>query len=229
MVIILFNKDTTSLRLITMIVVVVVTLMVTHQKIFIAVKPVRTCRMHFLYIVHRQAFITSVTLITVVAVMMMMVTIITVKNRLLWSLLEPAECTWIVTLASLWFQYFVDMCLTTLLLLLVYPRTHLWDILIHFASYKLLTVLRFNLKSTEICCHWRSASPCSSHILKYFSMKLFIWLAVWLTPSLPEPVKCSGWKMHRNACKQYIFRSYNFYFQCFYFFDANPFTWQWEK
>ena len=148
---------------------------------------------------------------------MMMVTKMTVKKRLLWSLLEPAECTWIVTLASLWFRYFVDMYLTTLLLLLVYPRTHLWYILIHFSSHKLLTVLRFNLKSAEICCHWRFASPCPCHILKCFSMKLFIWLAVWLTPSLPEPVKCSGWKMYKSACKQYIFRSYNFYFQCFEF------------
>ena len=35
-----------------------------------------------------------------------------------------------------------------------------------------------------------------------------------LTPSLPQPVKFLGWKMHRHACKQYILRSYNIYFQC---------------
>ena len=35
-----------------------------------------------------------------------------------------------------------------------------------------------------------------------------------LTPSLPQPVKFPGWKMHERACKLYIFRSYNTYFQC---------------
>ena len=30
-----------------------------------------------------------------------------------------------------------------------------------------------------------------------------------LTPSLPQPVQCPGWKMHGHACKQCIFRSYN--------------------
>ena len=35
-----------------------------------------------------------------------------------------------------------------------------------------------------------------------------------LTPSLPWPVKFSGWKMHGHTCKQYIFHSYNIYFQC---------------
>ena len=35
-----------------------------------------------------------------------------------------------------------------------------------------------------------------------------------LTPSLPQHVKFSGWKMHGRACKQCIFRSYNIYFQC---------------
>ena len=35
-----------------------------------------------------------------------------------------------------------------------------------------------------------------------------------LTPSLPQPVKFPGWKMHGHACKQYIFHSYNIYFQC---------------
>ena len=33
------------------------------------------------------------------------------------------------------------------------------------------------------------------------------WLA--LTPSLPQPVKFLGWKMHRCTCKQNIFWSYN--------------------
>ena len=35
-----------------------------------------------------------------------------------------------------------------------------------------------------------------------------------LTPSLPLPVKFPGWKMNGRSCKQYIFRSYNIYFQC---------------
>ena len=30
-----------------------------------------------------------------------------------------------------------------------------------------------------------------------------------LTPSLPQPVKFPGWKMHERACEQYIFRSCN--------------------
>ena len=38
-----------------------------------------------------------------------------------------------------------------------------------------------------------------------------------LTPSLPQPVKFPGWKMHGHACKQYIFRSCNVYFQCYEF------------
>ena len=39
-------------------------------------------------------------------------------------------------------------------------------------------------------------------------------LTVCLTPSLPQPVNFPGRKMHRRACKPYIFRSYNIYFQC---------------
>ena len=38
-----------------------------------------------------------------------------------------------------------------------------------------------------------------------------------LTPLLPQPVKFPGWKMHVRACKQYIFRSYSIYFQCYTF------------
>ena len=38
-------------------------------------------------------------------------------------------------------------------------------------------------------------------------------LESFLTPSLPQPVKFPGWKMHGRACKQYIFRSCNIYFQ----------------
>ena len=30
-----------------------------------------------------------------------------------------------------------------------------------------------------------------------------------LTPSLPQPVKFPGGKVHAHACKQYIFRSYS--------------------
>ena len=36
-----------------------------------------------------------------------------------------------------------------------------------------------------------------------------------LTPSLPQPVKFPGWKMHVRASKQYIFRSYKIWFQCY--------------
>ena len=34
-----------------------------------------------------------------------------------------------------------------------------------------------------------------------------------LTPSLPQPVQFPGRKMHRRACKQYIFWFYKIYFQ----------------
>ena len=34
-----------------------------------------------------------------------------------------------------------------------------------------------------------------------------------LTPSLIQPVKFLGWRMHRHACKQYIFQSHNICFQ----------------
>ena len=38
-----------------------------------------------------------------------------------------------------------------------------------------------------------------------------------ITPSLPQPVKFLGWMVHRRACKQYIFRSYNICFKCYAF------------
>ena len=38
-----------------------------------------------------------------------------------------------------------------------------------------------------------------------------------LTLSLPQPVKFPGWMMHGRTCKQYIFRSYNIYFQFYAF------------
>ena len=37
------------------------------------------------------------------------------------------------------------------------------------------------------------------------------------TPSLPQPVQFPGWKMHGRAYEQYIFCSYNIYFQCYMF------------
>ena len=46
------------------------------------------------------------------------------------------------------------------------------------------------------------------------------WIAsfiIYRTPSLPQPVKFPGWMMHGCACKQYIFRSNNIYFQCYVF------------
>ena len=45
-------------------------------------------------------------------------------------------------------------------------------------------------------------------------------LARWLnslTPLLPQHVTFPGWMMHWRACKQYIFRSYKIYFQCYAF------------
>ena len=36
-----------------------------------------------------------------------------------------------------------------------------------------------------------------------------------LTPSLPQPVKCPGWKMQGHASKQSIFRPYNICCQCY--------------
>ena len=39
-----------------------------------------------------------------------------------------------------------------------------------------------------------------------------------LTPSLPQPVKLPGWKMHGRAWKQYIFPVlWHVYFQCYEF------------
>ena len=50
-----------------------------------------------------------------------------------------------------------------------------------------------------------------------------------LFPSLPQPVKFPGWKMHGRACKQYIFRSYNTSTFSAVPFDESPFTWQCQK
>ena len=51
-----------------------------------------------------------------------------------------------------------------------------------------------------------------------------------LTPSLPQPVKFPGWKVREQACKQYIFWSYNKYdFNSVRFGDWNPFTYYSEK
>ena len=47
-----------------------------------------------------------------------------------------------------------------------------------------------------------------------------------LTPSLPQPVKCLGWKMHGVTCKLYIFRSIFHLLSCF---DENLFTCQCDK
>ena len=45
-----------------------------------------------------------------------------------------------------------------------------------------------------------------------------------LTPSLPQPVKFPGWKMHGCACEQYMFRSYDASTFTAMTFDENPFT-----
>ena len=50
-----------------------------------------------------------------------------------------------------------------------------------------------------------------------------------LTPSLPQPVKFPGWKMHRHACKQYIFRSHSTSTFSVMHFDENSFTCQCKK
>ena len=39
-------------------------------------------------------------------------------------------------------------------------------------------------------------------------------MLLWLTPSLPQHVQFPGLMMHEHTCTQYIFRSYNSYFQC---------------
>ena len=51
----------------------------------------------------------------------------------------------------------------------------------------------------------------------------------WLTPSLPQPVKISGWKMHGRACKQYISRFYNPSTFSAIRYDESPFTCHCEK
>jgi len=50
-----------------------------------------------------------------------------------------------------------------------------------------------------------------------------------LTPSLPQPVKFPGWKMHRRTCKLYIFWSCNTATFSAMHFDKNSFTCQCEK
>ena len=50
-----------------------------------------------------------------------------------------------------------------------------------------------------------------------------------LTPSLSQPVKFPGWKVHGCACKQSIFQSYNTSTFTAVCFDETPFTCQCEK
>ena len=56
----------------------------------------------------------------------------------------------------------------------------------------------------------------STTILRSFSEQL--------TPSLPQPVKFLGWKVHVSAWKQYISQSYNKPIFNSVGFDENPFT-----
>ena len=49
------------------------------------------------------------------------------------------------------------------------------------------------------------------------SFSLIFFGHVLLTPSLPQPVKCLGWRMHGRTCKQAIFWSCNIYFRCYAF------------
>ena len=44
---------------------------------------------------------------------------------------------------------------------------------------------------------------------KMYAKKVDYFFNFFLTPSLPKPVRFPGWKMHRRACKQYIFRPFN--------------------
>ena len=53
--------------------------------------------------------------------------------------------------------------------------------------------------------------------MQQFVTHLFVWGHVLLTPSLPQPVKCSGWKMHGHICKQYFFWSCTTCYQCYAF------------
>ena len=48
-----------------------------------------------------------------------------------------------------------------------------------------------------------------SLFLKGLFLRRLLLLNSSLTPSLPQPVRFPGWKMHGRTCKQYIFRSYN--------------------
>ena len=56
-----------------------------------------------------------------------------------------------------------------------------------------------------------------------------LWNLTSLTPSLPQPVKFPGWKMHGCACKQYIFQSYNIYFECYAFWWKSFHVPVWKK
>ena len=50
-----------------------------------------------------------------------------------------------------------------------------------------------------------------------------------LTPLLPEPLKCPGWKVYGNAYKHYIFRTHNTSTFNAMRFDENPFKCQCER
>ena len=95
----------------------------------------------------------------------------------------------------------------------------------------------FKVPATSDRSDWKLSFPS-----KVLSSRLQTWLdwhqkhfnvlgedEVYLTPSLPQPVKFPGWKMYGRACKQYIFLSCNTSVFNAMPFDGDPFTCQCEK
>ena len=78
-----------------------------------------------------------------------------------------------------------------------------------------IVLMNFGLKFSRLLPS--SPHPYPGSIFSVGPVVTNIWGEFCLTPLLPQPVKYPGWKMHGRACKQYIFRSYNIYFQCYVF------------
>ena len=61
------------------------------------------------------------------------------------------------------------------------------------------------------CSFWRSCTEPRLGVTCTVENRLDV------NPSLPQPVTFPGRMMYERDCKQYIFRSYNIYFQCYEF------------
>ena len=88
-------------------------------------------------------------------------------------------------------------------------------------------ILNIQWESSQFCVHHAMVEGGGGGTFRK-NLHTFIWTFLIgsraLTPSLPQPVKFPGWKMHAHACKLYLFRSYNKSLPIMCFLIKNPCT-----